>query len=74
MADHEMIHGGPHVPWEQSIRGKLHLLMGERAARRHERREHSRRFSRGETLCLLAFGLVQTMLMCGTFYLALTHG
>lgn len=74
MADHEIIHGGPNVPWAQSIRGKLHLLMTERAAREQQRRAGLARFSRGEAIALLIFGTVQTALMVATFLRVAGHG
>lgn len=74
MADHEVLHGGPSVPWKQSIRGKLHTLMTERAARNHAAAVGRERFSRGEKLAALAFGLVQTGLMLATFLAASGHG
>lgn len=74
VADHEVIHGGPHVPWEQSLRGKLHLLMTERAGARMERNERGRRFSRTEAICLLAFALMQTSIALAGLIVAVTHG
>jgi hypothetical protein len=74
MADHETIHGGPNVPWESSIRGKLHTLMTERAAREQRRRDGLARFSRGEALALILFALIQTTVAVGTFLVVLQHG
>jgi hypothetical protein len=74
VSDHEVIHGGPHVPWDQSVRGKLHTLMSERAAREQLRRAGLQRFSRTEALVLLGFGLIQTSIMVATFFVALHHG
>lgn len=74
MADHELIHGGPNVPWPQSIRGKLHELTQERAARDQLRRAGLQRFSRTEALVLLGFGLVNTALICATFVWTVLHG
>ena len=74
MADHEIIHGGPNVPWDQSMRGKLHVLMTERSSREQIRRAGLQRFSRGEALALLLFGLIQTALMVATFLQVAGHG
>lgn len=74
MADHDLLHGGKRVPWEQSVRGKLHILMAERAAREQLRRAGLQRFSRGEALALLFFGLLQTGLMVATFLRVAGHG
>jgi hypothetical protein len=73
-ANTEAINGGPNVPWEQSIRGRLHLLITERNARVMRERDGLRRFSRGEALALLAFGLIQTGLMLATFLRVAGHG
>ena len=74
VADHEVIHGGPNLPWEQSIRGKLHALMNERHARKMEQRAGLARFSRTEAICLLAFGLIQTGLATAALIVAIQHG
>jgi hypothetical protein len=74
VSDHELIHGGPHVPWKRSLRGQLHTLMGERAAREQLRRAGLQRFSRTEALVLLAFGLVNTTAAVITVVAVLAHG
>jgi len=74
VADHELLNGGPNVPWEQSIRGKLHVLTTERNAREQLRRAGLQRFSRGEAIALLLFGLIQTGLMLATFLRVAGHG
>jgi hypothetical protein len=74
VADHEVIHGGPHVPWEQSLRGKLHTLMQERDAREQLRRAGLQRFSRTEALVLLLFGLINTTAAVVTVVVVVTHG
>ena len=74
VANYEAINGGPSTPWEQSVRGRLHLLMTERNARRLQQRDGLRRFSRGEAVALLIFGLVQTGLMLATFLRVAGHG
>jgi hypothetical protein len=56
------------------VRGKLHTLMTERAAREQRRRDGLARFSRGEALALILFALIQTTVAVGTFLVVIQHG
>lgn len=57
-----LINSGPNVPWEQSIRGKLHRVTNTldnadklAEALREVRRERSQRWTRGERFAALLF-------------------
>jgi len=71
-ADHETIHGGPNVKWEQSIRGRLHRLDEERSAREHLRQAGLARFSKGEIIVGLMIALAQLAISFAT--LVAVHG
>lgn len=74
LSSHEAINGGPHLPFKRSIRGRMHLLMTERAAHRQLAKVDRRRFSRTEAILILGFGLIQTTVAVLTLLVVLRHG
>ncbi len=57
---------GSDATYQRSIRGRMHVLWDERTAREQMRRAGLARFSRGEALALVFFGLLQTTIMAVT--------
>jgi hypothetical protein len=71
----EMLSGtGNDETYKRSIRGRMHVLWDEYQAREHIRRAGLSRFSRGEAVAFLAFGLIQTLLLVAVFVRTSGHG
>jgi hypothetical protein len=73
----ELLNGGPNVSWDRSVRGRLHFLLTQDAARVQRdtlRADAStRRWSRGEILAAVVIGSVQAALTLATLLVAM-HG
>jgi hypothetical protein len=74
----EQLSGGPRVSWERSVRGRLHLLATQEAARmlrdQQAAASRSERWTRGEKLAGALFALVGLSIQFATLLLLATGG